>query len=75
MRELRIWLGGVGLAALVAAPVPAASAGPLTPQIEAFSLADRGNLKRLPNGDFLFRLGRETKSGTRRCSTACRSTS
>ena len=64
MRELRIWLGGVGLAALVAALVPAASAGPLTPQIEAFSLADRGNLKRLPNGDFLFRLGREINTGT-----------
>lgn len=64
MRELRIWLGGVGLAALVIALVPSASASPLTPQIEAFSLADRGNLKRLPNGDFLFRLGRETESGT-----------
>jgi len=44
---------------LAAASGLEAAPEPFAPRIESYSLADRGNLKRLPNGDFLFRLGRD----------------
>src|SRR3546814_6418978 len=44
-------------------PASAADAGGEDGTLEIFRLADRSNLKRLNNGDFLFRLARDLRSG------------
>ena len=50
----------------VAVPVwdlPAKAAEQAAPSLQTYGLADRSNLRRLENGDFLFRLARDTESG------------
>lgn len=64
MRGAWALFGSVMLTLLAAVPATETIAGSLSPRMASFSLADRGNLKRLPNGDFLFRLGREIETGT-----------
>src|SRR3546814_12701069 len=44
-------------------PASAADAGGEDGTLEIFRLADRSHLKRLNNGDFLFRLPRDLRSG------------
>ena len=55
-------LGAIAAGTLTGAATAAESN--FAPRIELFTLADRGNLRWLPNGDFLFRLGREQLTGT-----------
>lgn len=43
--------------------LPAEAAEQAAPRLETYGLADRSNLRRLKNGDFLFRLARDTESG------------
>src|SRR3546814_3656020 len=51
------------LSAWSSGPASAADAGGEDGTLEIFRLADRSNLKRLNNGDFLFRLARDLRSG------------
>src|SRR3546814_15584210 len=51
------------LSAWSSGPASAADAGGEDGTLEIFRLVDRRNLKRLNNGDFLFRLARDLRTG------------